>query len=66
MGLEFFNQVFIQALNAIEKNKLHHFSSTSKVLEVSTPVAIRRSFLAITSNYITCMSAGAVTQQILC
>lgn len=52
---------------AWKKNKPHHFSSVSKVLEVSTSVTIRR-FLAMTSNYITCVSfsAGAETLQTLC
>lgn len=63
---EFFSQEFKQAFDDIEKNKPLLFSSISKVLEVSTSVAIRRSFLAMTRNYITCISAGAETQQILC
>lgn len=68
MNLELLNQEFIQALNGIEKNKPHHFTAVSKVLDVSTSVAVRRSSLAMTSNYITCMSfsAGAETQQTLC
>ena len=67
MNLEFFIRSLYKHLMLLKKIP-HHFFSISKVLEMSsTSVAIRRSFLALTSNWSTCMSssAGVETQQTL-
>lgn len=68
MNLEFLTRSLYKQSMPLKKINPHHFSSIRKVLEMNTSVAIRRRFLAMTSNYITCMpfSAGAETQHTLC
>lgn len=59
--LNFFIRNLYKHLMLFKKKNLHHFFFfISKVLEMrNTSVAIRRSFWALTSNWITCTSSSA-------